>query len=429
MSIPNSGLITETNRQYYEGAQGFIVVNENTGAGPPIPTSSFTTTFNTDLIFGSDDPNNPDYALNNFKLYTSPNGFPGTFTEVLGSSVFPFDKYDVVGNTIYNINPQDFGLGTYVVVQLKTLDGGNYGIPSNPNSYAYGDTVEENYGSYAYTKLNDVINNFMVAYVGQDKLIPNVKRTDVIFHAKRSLQEFSYDTLKSIKSQELTIPPSLSLVLPQDYVNYVKISWIDASGVKHPVYPTNNLTIAPYENLLQDTRGIPIQDNFGSNIETESLTERRWKNNDLYLANNNFNQSGTGFGNGYDNWLWHGYFGQRYGLDPQYANDNGYFTINDREGKISFSSGMVGRLVVIEYVSDGLAYDLDTRVPKLAEEAMYAHIIHAILSLRSNQPEYIVQRLKQEKNAKLRNAKIRLSNIKLEEITQVLRGQSKWIKH
>ena len=424
MPIPNNGLITETNRQYYEGAQGFIVVNENTGPGPVIPTNSFTTTFNTDLIFGSDDPNDIDYALNNFKLYISSTGFPGSFTEVL-----PPIEYNVIGNTIYNVNPIDFALGTYVVVQLKTLDGGNYGNPLIPGSYAYGNTVEENYGSYAYITLNDIVNNFMVAYVGQDKLIPNVKRTDVIFHAKRSLQEFSYDTLKSIKSQELTIPPSLSLVLPQDYVNYVKISWIDSAGVKHPVYPTNNLTTDPYENLLQDTRGVPIQDNFGSNIETESLTEKRWKNNDLYLANNNLNQSWGDFGYGYDNWLWYGYFGQRYGLDPQYANDNGYFTINDREGKISFSSGMVGRLVVIEYISDGLAYDLDTRVPKLAEEAMYAHIIHAILSLRINQPEYIVQRLKQEKNAKLRNAKIRLSNIKLEEITQVLRGQSKWIKH
>ena len=90
---------------------------------------------------------------------------------------------------------------------------------------------------------------------------------------------------------------------------------------------------------------------------------------------------------------------------------------------------MVGRLIIIEYVSDGLAYDLDTKVPKLAEEAMYAHIIHAILALRINQPEYLISRFKQEKSAKLRNAKIRLSNIKLEEITQVLRGQSKWIKH
>ena len=29
----------------------------------------------------------------------------------------------------------------------------------------------------------------------------------------------------------------------------------------------------------------------------------------------------------------------------------------------------------------------------------------------------------------IRNAKLRLSNIKLEEITQILRGKSKWIKH
>jgi len=411
MPIPNNGLITETNRQYYEGAQGFVVTGGQT---------SFVTTFNTDLIFGDWNPANTNYALNNFKLYTSPTGLPGTFSEYLST-------YTVIDNVI-NITPA-LTNGVYVVVQLKILDGGNYGttIPEK----AFGNTTEENYGSYAYTSLNDIINNFMVAYVGKDKLIPSVKRTDVIFHAKRSLQEFSYDTLKSIKSQELTIPPSLSIVLPQDYVNYVKLAWIDEAGVKHPIYPTNNLTLAPYESPVQDSRGLPIQDNFGDNIDAESITEKRWRNNDLNSLTNNLNSGGNWIDNGYgyDNWLWYGYFGQRYGLDPQYANENGYFTINDREGKISFSSGMVGRLIIIEYVSDGLAYDLDTKVPKLAEEAMYAHIIHAILALRINQPEYVISRFKQEKSAKLRNAKIRLSNIKLEEITQVLRGQSKWIKH
>ena len=411
MPIPNNGLITETNRQYYEGAQGFIGTGTQT---------AFITTFNTDLIFGDWNPANTNYALNNFKLYTSPSGLPGTFSEYLST-------YTVVNNVI-TITPA-LANGVYLVVQLKILDGGNYAttIPEK----AFGNTTEENYGSYAYTSLNDIINNFMVAYVGKDKLIPSVKRTDVIFHAKRSLQEFSYDTLKSIKSQELTIPPSLSIVLPQDYVNYVKLAWIDGAGVKHPIYPTNNLTLAPYESPVQDSRGLPIQDNFGDNIDAESITEKRWRNNDLNSLTNNINNGGNWIDNGYgyDNWLWYGYFGQRYGLDPQYANENGYFTINDREGKISFSSGMVGRLIIIEYVSDGLAYDLDTKVPKLAEEAMYAHIIHAILALRINQPEYLISRFKQEKSAKLRNAKIRLSNIKLEEITQVLRGQSKWIKH
>ena len=55
--------------------------------------------------------------------------------------------------------------------------------------------IEENYGDYSYTSLKDIVNNFLVAYVGTDKLITRIKRSDVIFHAKRGLQEFSYDTL------------------------------------------------------------------------------------------------------------------------------------------------------------------------------------------------------------------------------------------
>jgi len=411
MPTPNDGLITETNRQYYEGAQGF----EGDGI-----QDTFLTTFNTDLVFRSYDPNNEYYALNNFKLYTSDTGLPGSFTEYTS-------LYTVLGKAIVFLSSPP-AAGVYIVVQLKSLSGGNYGDPGDLNSLAYGNAVEENYGSYSYISLNDLIDNFMIAYVGNGKLISSVKKTDIIFHAKRGMQEFSYDTLRSIKSQELTVPHNLTVVLPQDYVNYTKISRIDHHGVKHPLYPTNNLTVSTYENPIQDTVGVPIQDNFDDNIEGTSITEERWrKNNSSQISFDSGNFVGDWY-NG-DMWLQSAAYGRRYGMDPQYANINGYFTMNDREGKISFSSDLIDRLIVLEYISDGLAYDLDTKVPKLAEEAMYAHILHAVISTRANQPEYLVQRLKQERFAKLRNAKIRLSNIKLEEITQVLRGQSKWIKH
>ena len=51
------------------------------------------------------------------------------------------------------------------------------------------------------------------------------------FTLKRGLQEFSYDTLRSVNSQELTVPRSLSLPIPQDYVNYVQVSWVDGLGL------------------------------------------------------------------------------------------------------------------------------------------------------------------------------------------------------
>jgi hypothetical protein len=409
MPIPNNGLITETNRQYYEGAMSFLGNGSN---------RVFTTTFDTNLVYGNYDQSSNEYNLNNFKIYTSPTGMPDSFEETNA-------VYSVVGNTItFATAPAN---NTVIVVQLKKVDGGRYGNPWDPNSYAYGSAVEENYGGYAYITLDEVIDNFMIAYVGSGKLISSVKKTDVIFHAKRAMQEFSYDTLKSVKSQELTVPSNLSIPLPQDYVNYVKVSWIDTGGVKHPIYPTR-LTSSPGSMPIQDDFGVAIQDDFDNNITGTSITEQRWKENnssDLktdileYYANGN-NYYGLDYSRGY---------GRQYGMEPQVANFNGTFTINDREGKISFSSDLNGINIIFEYISDGLAYDLDTKIPKMAEEAMYAHVLHAVISTRANQPEYIVNRLKQEKSAKLRNAKIRLSNIKLEEITQVLRGQSKWIKH
>ena len=69
-----------------------------------------------------------------------------------------------------------------------------------------------------------------------------------------------------------------------------------------------------------------------------------------------------------------------------------------------------------------------TRVPKMAEEAMYLSISYNLLANRANTSEGIIARFKKDKRAALRNAKIRLSNIKLSEIVQVMRGKSKWIK-
>jgi hypothetical protein len=401
MPIPNGGLITETNEQYYAGAQRFLISN------PAVIGDSVTTTFNTDLTYDS-----ANATLTNFVVYTSDTGLAGSYSEFAPG-------YTVTGNTITFTSTN--GLRPHIAIQLKSLDGGNFG-----NKDAFGDTVQENYGSYAYTSLNDVINGFIATYVGEHKLIGDVKRTDVIFHAKRGLQEFSYDTLKSVKSQEITIPPSLGVTIPQDYVNYVSLAYIDQLGVRHPIYPANNLTSSPYEVPLQDEAGDYTMDNTGDLLEGTSITNERWATANDRLLNGNITFD--------DYWSYGSYltgnsfYGQRYGNDPQNSQRNGWFNMNERDGTIAFSSNLKDRLIILDYISDGLAYDLDSRIPKMAEDALYAHILYSILAGRINQPEYVIQRLKKDRSAKLRNAKIRLSNIKLSEIVQVMRGKSKWIK-
>jgi hypothetical protein len=190
--------------------------------------------------------------------------------------------------------------------------------------------------------------------------------------------------------------------------------------------PSNTLHQSPTELPVQDTEGVPIQDSFDNNIQSgSSIIDDRWNTNGLKNRTQLANDLGAAeFYNDYSL-----AYGQQYGIDPQYANLNGFFNINERTNTISFSNDLVDKIINFQYISDGLALDVDSKIPKMAEEAIYAYMLHAIVSTRINQPEYVVQRLKKERSAKLRNAKIRLSNIKLNEIVQVMRGKSKWIKH
>ena len=377
-------LLTETNAQYYSGQQVFTGVTGTT----------FTWTGDTELVITTSSTNINFSVLKN-----------GTKLDYGAGAA----EYTASGNVIT--------LGTALIasdVLVIQLD--------NPARWA-------NNGSYSYIKMKEIINNFLVAYVGTGKLIPSVKRTDVMFHAKRGLQEFSYDTLKSIKSQELTIPPSLSIIIPQDYVNYVKMSWVDNLGIKHVIYPTT-LTSNPYTVPIQDAEGVPTQDNTGKNTEAaESQTNERWSTANDRLINGLIDEQDLNNGGVYS-WKWEDlYYGRRYGLDPVISQKNGWFTINEREGTFSFSSDLKDKLIILEYISDGLSVDYDMRIPKMAEEAIYMHIAYSILAGRSGVPEYIINRFKKDRRAALRNAKIRLSEIKLDQFIQVMRGKSKWIKH
>jgi len=480
------------------------------------------------------------------------------------------------------------------------------------------------FGNYQFTSLQDIINQFMIAYVGEDKIISKVQRGDVQFHAMRALQELSFDTFKSIKAQQIDIPATLVMPLPHDYVNYTRVMWTDSAGIKHPLYPTrdtqNPFQIAQDEDgaytfvseneeiingdfsdtnindtwtkwsqgnggkwkiknsgfefksqgadpfgwnavmhqeidvsdktiisLSADGLAVDIQDAGSNNapgtlrigLATSADVNTILKNDPsdsnansssvVHIASNLFDISDTNgdlaflewtvsadgttsttkeigsidvtseneiyvivmafhdfsntttaiasftdscvmdnisviadnvntslvspAGNEFESSTWKNYKshnpsennlndyqdyqndifwpneGKRYGLDPKHAQVNGSFYIDQRLGKIHFSSNVSGKTVVLDYISDSLGTDEEMQVHKFAEEAMYKWIMHAVLSTRINVPEYQVRRLKKERFAAIRQAKLRLSNIKLEELTQILRGKSKQIKH
>ena len=287
--------------------------------------------------------------------------------------------------------------------------------------------LDYNYGSYSLLSLDDIINNFIVAFTGEDQILNNVKRSNILFHARRAVQEFSYDTLPAIKNIELTVPDNLNLPLPQDYVNYVRLARIDSAGVLHTILPLNGLSGNPTEMPLQDKQGEPTQDAYGENQQGSSIIEERWKRATSRRITGNYDAyEPTGV---YDFTWWKQIYGQRYGLNPEVSNENGWFNINQRLGTLSFSSNFKGLCVLFNYITDGLGDDMNPVIPKMAEDAIYSNMLYNICRNRRDVDGGTKQFYKRDAYVKTRNAKIRLQNLKLDEITQVFRGQSKWIKH
>lgn len=292
-----------------------------------------------------------------------------------------------------------------------------------------GDTgnIPENFkglGYYRRTNLEDAINNFIVAYIGEDKALAKVPRYEVDFWAQRTVQEFSYDILHSEKSMEIELSDALTFPLPQDYVAYTAISQVEKNGEKTRLLPNrkvNNPTAPLQDNDYEFT--FDSDDNLQEASLSESITKFQDDSNheaaqeDQYYRYNNEEYP---------------YFNKRYGSNPEKMNSVGTFVIDDANGLIYFDGSLKrDKIIVLDYISDGLVDNGDLTkvyIPKLAEDALYASMLYNLAKVRPSLAG-IVPLYKKEASAKMRNAKIRLSNYNLPELAQTLRGKAKWIKH
>ncbi len=397
--------IKENDSQYYAGQYGPL---ENTSGGVQavwsFPDLNTTLISNYDTISGTQVRDTGNFTLH---LLATSTTIPSSANQITVSNII---VTNTTNNTVEIKAGDAIPNGQFIFLQLTDI------------------AIGDNYGSYGYLRLDDIINNFLVIYIGEDKILDKCKRTDVIFHARRAVQEMSYDTFKSYKSQELTVPTNLTVPIPKDYVNYTRVAWADLNGVLRTIYPLSGLSGSPYELPIQDgATGVPTQSSFNNNLEaSQSIIEDRWSK----ATDSNISGSNPDSGSNVFDYTWYKQaYGQRYGLNPSTSQSNGWFDVNERTGMFTFSSDLVGLVIQLGYISDGLSYDLNSIVPKMAEEALYAQILHRICLGRRDIDPGSKQTFKRDSYVKTRNAKIRLSELKLNEIVQVFRGQSKIIKH
>lgn len=272
----------------------------------------------------------------------------------------------------------------------------------------------ENWGTYQYLLLHDIVNNFLLTYVGDDKVINKADRNEVVFHAKRGLQELHYDALREIRGFEAELPDNLKMHLPHDFVSPVKISFVGDDGLTHQI--RQNYNTATPTSYLQDNSAQKniLMDSNDMALTGTPVIETNWRS-----------QPDRGAIPPDTNLL-----GKRFGMDTATTNHNGSYVIDKNQGFILFSSDLSGKNIVIEYVSDGMygLADDEIKVHKLAENFMYDYLVSSILKQKFGVQEYIVRRAQKQTSASLRNTKIRLNSINLGELTQILRGRDKWIK-
>ena len=307
-----------------------------------------------------------------------------------------------------------------MAISRKPLDVDNYSALDGGNGTAIP-------GYYRRTNLNDIIDNFMVAYVGDGKVLNKVPRYEVAFWAQKAVQEFSYDVFHSEKAMEIQLSNLRQMSLPSDYVNYVRLSYTDAYGIERTILPSN--TTHANQGVAQDEDYKYLYDQDGNIVyaEESETIERFQTARDKITTEETLN-----YYNGYYTFDNFGYYGRRYGLTPEFQNKNGSFVLDLTAGQIYFDATIPeNTYVTLRYISDGLGdngnFD-NVYVPKMAEDAVMTSILYNLSKIR--QAAVATAGLyKREAAAKMRNAKIRLSNMKIAEMTNIFRNKAKWIKH
>ena len=273
------------------------------------------------------------------------------------------------------------------------------------------------WGDYQYLTLEEVINNYLMSR-DDDDYTAHTPRHKVLYQAMRGLREFYFDVLQEVRAIELELSPALTVTLPPDFINYVRISWVDEFGQLHPMAVDNRTSIAQEYlqdddyNLLFDENGCVLQGDSGNTPEPTQTID---SNSDIFQ----YTFCDVGFA---PNANMSEYF------------KNGKYKLDRNRGVISFGSNVEGKDIVLEYISDGLYTDCEgrpeaeIRVNKFAETALLDFIYYQLIKNRRTVPYNEKMRARKEYHNSRRIAKTRINTLRKDELLQVFRGSSKWIK-
>lgn len=277
---------------------------------------------------------------------------------------------------------------------------------ATPQQYYSNPTL---YGNYQFVSLKDILDAMEIDALDDDSFLKNTKRYKMLYHARQAIKEINKQAANQILSFQMIVPNNLTFVLPQDYVNYVRVSRF--------VFDTST-----------GTKRLEVLD-INDNINTANVYTQNSNNQITFDVNGNIitSNGNNAYANPYST-----YGFVNLNIDPSKLSRNGEFKIDEQRGLILFSSELMGQEVVVEYISDGLQGDLideDIRVHKHIEQPIKDWIYFACVERKRNVPANEKERALQRYKTVLHQAKLDRMDFNYVEVSRLLRSSTNNIKY
>jgi hypothetical protein len=262
-----------------------------------------------------------------------------------------------------------------------------------------------------FVSLRQLIDDFIVT-MDSDDYISNVSDVAIRNIALRGIREFGFDVSSRVRSIKRTIESNSTIILPEDYVDLVKIGVVDSDGILRVLGQNKNLNYS--RKLTTD--------------ESKSDSSDGPLNIDANLIRNSEDDkdatAGSDSGNGdfdhfiFDNYLFQGGIGRLYGLGGGHLA--GEYRVNLDQNRIEIDTDTGSSEVVLEYIADE-ARSTNPVIHVYAEEALRSYLYYKLCERKSTVPANEKARARQEYYNDRRLAKARLSNFSKEEALKTIR--------
>lgn len=230
---------------------------------------------------------------------------------------------------------------------------------------------DDSHGDYQFETLKKVIDDLVFESLDDDSYLKNTKRSKMVYHAKEVIRKFAFEGAFTPLAFEITVPENLTVIFPQDYVDWESISVV----VEDCVTGSKRLQLLDVNDNINDSLAY-LQDN-----NWEILFD-----NDGYILTADGENA---YAKPYQKYSFCD-AGNQPLLDTSKLSEYGEFKADSSRGCFIFSSNLSDKNIVVKYKSDGLQQsnisEASITFLKQFEDAIKAYVYHACIMHRRTVP-------------------------------------------